>query len=284
MFGCRAIYHEGWKAVTYHQIQFDEPGLDKSPWELYDVRVDPSECHDLAGDQPDKLAELIELWWREAERYDVLPLDNRPFSELVFGRPPGTPPRGRYEYFPDRIPVPEAVAVNVRNRSHRVIVELEVPDGGPAARADPPAVEGVLIAQGSLLGGWALYVKDGELRYVHNLSGRTEDCVTAPIDLGPGSHLLGFRFDKLDDTMGGTGTLVVDGADVATVEIPMFTPHRFSLTGAGLTVGYQPEFAVSDDIEAPFPFTGTIVRALIEVDGEPFLDPEQEANDAIARQ
>ena len=88
MLGCRALYQDGWKAVTYQEIQVDEPRLDEAVWELYDLRADPSECHDLAAAEPERLAAMIERWWEEAERHQVLPLDNRPFSELVFQRTP----------------------------------------------------------------------------------------------------------------------------------------------------------------------------------------------------
>ncbi len=73
--------------MTYHEIQVDEPRLDQVGWELYDLRADPSECHDLAAEHPELLDEMVERWWAEAERNQVLPLDNRPFSELVFERP-----------------------------------------------------------------------------------------------------------------------------------------------------------------------------------------------------
>src|SRR5206468_5002744 len=116
MFGCRALYEDGWKAVTYHPIQSDSPGLDAVAWELYDVRVDPSECHDLAADEPERLARMIDTWWREAERNEVLPLDNRPFSALVFERPSAIVDRSRYVYYPGPLAVPEPAAVNVRNR------------------------------------------------------------------------------------------------------------------------------------------------------------------------
>src|SRR4029079_15271856 len=75
MFGCRALYHEGWKAVVYHPIHTDDPGLDTVGWELYDLRRDPTECHDLAASDPARLDDMVARWWAEAERHQVLPLD-----------------------------------------------------------------------------------------------------------------------------------------------------------------------------------------------------------------
>src|SRR5262249_40338583 len=96
MFGCRAIYDHGWKAVTYHETQAPRQTCDEDRWELYDVRRDPSECHDLAATEPEKLRALVDRWWAEAGRYQVLPLDNRPFSDLVLERPSAIPQRRRY--------------------------------------------------------------------------------------------------------------------------------------------------------------------------------------------
>jgi arylsulfatase A-like enzyme len=276
MFGCRALYQEGWKAVLWHAIQFDEPGLDKAPWELYHVDVDPSECHDLAADEPERLARMVERWWIEAARNNVLPLDNRAFSEWVFDRPAGFAPRRRYAYRPGATAVPEAAAVNVRNRSHTVTAVVEIPDGG---------AEGVILSQGSLLGGWVVYVIDSRLRYVHNLSGWEEHRIEATEPLAPGRHTLVFQFDRTADHQ-GRGTLHVDGVPVATGDIPRFTPNRFSISGAGLSAGRDASgLAVTDDYEAPFAFTGTIVGdVIVEVDGIAFSDPEAEIGIAIATQ
>src|SRR5205807_3695988 len=114
--------------------------------------------HDLAEGEPERLAAMVERWWVEAERYNVLPLDNRPFSAFVFERPPTIPERPQYVYRPGGAAVPEAVAANVRNRSHDVTAHVTISDDG--------AAEGVLIAQGSVLGGWSLYVLDGRLHYL----------------------------------------------------------------------------------------------------------------------
>ena len=276
MFGCRALYQHGWKAVLWHAIQFDEPGLDKAPWELYHVEVDPSECHDLAAEEPERLARMVERWWIEAARNNVLPLDNRPFSEWVFERPAGVPPRRRYAYRPGATSVPEAAAVNVRNRSHTITAVVDVPEGG---------ADGVIISQGSLLGGWVLYAVGGRLRYVHNLSALEEHRIEATEPLAPGRHTIVFAFARTADHQ-GRGTIMVDGAAVASGDIPRFTPNRFSLHGAGLSAGRDASgLAVTDDYEAPFPFTGTIVGdVVVEVDGVPFSDPEAEVGIAIATQ
>ena len=278
MFGCRAIYHDGWKAVTFHQIQDTRVPFDEDRWELYDVRVDPSECTDLAGTHPEKVGEMKALWWAEARKYQVLPLDNRPFSELVFDRPPAVPARERYVYYPGGAAVPEAVAVNVRNRHHRMVVEVEVEPGAPA--------RGVLLAQGSGLGGWALYVDDGRPAYVHNYVGLEEHRVTpreGTAAMGPGRHRVEFAFARTADHA-GTGRISLDGETVGEGPIPRFTPIRFSLTGAGLTCGYGDGLPVSRSYPATFAFTGRIVRAVVEVDGEAFTDPEGEAQTAIATQ
>lgn len=280
MFGCRAIYHEGWKAVVYHPIQSDDPGLDRVGWELYHLRADPSECHDLAAEQPVRLAALVERWWIEAARHQVLPLDNRPFSELVLERPRPVEPRRRYVYRPGRSPVPESVAANVKNRPHRITAHVSLDGHGP--------VEGALAVQGSVLGGWSFHLLgDGRLCYVHNLSGWREYRIEGPVGerLGPGEHRLAFTFTPGRDGAVHRGVLLVDGDEVAAGDIERTTWSRFSITGAGLTVGWSPDFSPADrDYRGPFRFTGRIDRVEIDVDGDGFVDAEAEAADAIRSQ
>lgn len=273
MFGCRALYHRGWKAVTYRPMMHAQP-YERDRWELYHVEVDPSECTDLAAEHPGKLRELVDLWWVEAERYQVLPLDDRPFSDFVLERPPAVPPRRRYVYWPRTAMVPEPVAANVRNRSHAVRAEIEVPPGG---------ADGVLVAQGSLLGGWSLYVKDGRLRYVHNFVGLEEHRARADTPIPPGARVAELRFTKTAEHA-GTVELRVDGTVVGRGDVPRFTTTRFSITGAGLTVGRGSGLAVTDDYAGPFPFTGRIRRVVVEVEGPPYVDPEGEAELAMGTQ
>lgn len=276
MFGCRAIHHEGWKAVTYHPFMQPPGSFDEDAWELYDLTTDRTEIDDLSDQHPEKLRELVDLWWREAERHQVLPLDDRPLSDMVLDRPPPAPDRPRYVYYPGAAMVPEAAAADVKNRSHAVTAHVEWPDGG--------APEGVLIAQGSILGGWTLFVRDGRLTYVHNLSGYHEDRVDAPLELAPGPHTLGYRFTEPGYENRGTLTLVVDGEDVAATEVAFFTPIRWSLVGHGLTCGRDGLLAVVDDYVAPFPFTGHLDRVEVDVDGERTIDPEGEAAVAVTTQ
>jgi arylsulfatase len=274
MLGCRALYQEGWKAVTYHDVQFDEPGLDRAPWELYDLRADPSECHDLAEAHPERLEAMIDRWWVEAERNRVLPLDNRPFSELVFGRPSAVAPRTRYTYHPHRAPVPESVAVNVRGRAHTITAHVTVEPG-------TPVLEGVLAVQGSVLGGWSFHLlADGRLCYVHNLAGWRLYRVEADIGaLAPGDHRLSFRFDP------PRAELAVDDVVVGEGEVRRTVWSRFSLTGAGLTVGWSPDYSPADeDYRGRFPFTGVLHRVVVDVAGDPVVDAEREADDIIASQ
>ncbi len=273
MLGCRALYDDGWKAVTYHEVQFEEPGLDKAPWELYDLRADPSECHDLALVEPERLAAMIDRWWAEAEANNVLPIDNRPFSEMVFNRPSSVATRARYRYYPGRAPVPESVAVNTRNRAHTITAHITVPDR-------LGVVEGVLVVQGSVLGGWSFHVVGGELVFVHNLAGFRLYRVATPLPvLAAGDHTLAMRFDPPGVTM------FVDGNEIGGGEVKRTLWSRLSLTGAGLTAGWAPDFSPADlDYRGHFRFTATLHHVDVDVSGAPFIDAEAEAADIIASQ
>lgn len=274
MFGCRALYHEGWKAVTYHPIMQTEPGIDADEWELYHVATDPSECHDLAAQEPARLSAMIDRWWVEAGRYQVLPLDPRPLPALVHERPLSVAPRQRYDYYQDAAQVPELVAVNVKNRTHRMVAEVTIPGGG---------AEGVLLSQGSLLGGWCFYLDGGALHYVHNRAATAPDHLRGEVHLAPGPHTLAFEYAKLGEHR-GRARLLADRDVVAEGTIEFFTPGRFSVTGAGVTCGYSNGLPVIDEISPPFRFSGSIDSLFVEVDGEPFIDPQEEVDAIIAMQ
>jgi arylsulfatase A-like enzyme len=265
MLSSRALYHRGWKAVTYHPVgPIYDDGLhpnapfDEDRWELYHVAEDLSEIHDLAEEHPERVAEMVEMWWEEAEHNQVLPLDNRVLWVMTNPKPHRRRDRTSFRYFAGGAQVPEAVAVNVRNRSHALKVRVDVPDG--------QVPSGVLLALGSALGGWSLHLLDGRLRYVHNLYGKRRYVIAADDVLGPGPHALGFTFDK-DEKQGGTGALLVDGEIVAEGDIRRFTPAGFNGVGAGLTCGYEWGPAIGEGYVAPFPFSGAITEATVEVTG-----------------
>ncbi len=273
MLGSRGIYDAGWKAVTFKPMaaMYDD-GLDPDapfdddPWELYHLATDPTECHDLAAEQPGRLAELVDLWWAEARRHDVLPLDNRPLAALM--DPHHTvQDRDRQVFWPGGSVVPESAVVDLRNRSHRVTAHVDV-----AAGSSP---SGVLLALGTVLGGWSLQVHDGRPRYVVNHLGKERYVIDAEAALGPGRHEVGVSFSSAGD-LSGTAALLLDGEVVGQGAIPQVVPVRYSLTGGGVTCGWEQGPAVGEGYEAPFPFSGTLIKVVVEVAGDTQRDLEAE--------
>ena len=191
MFGNRGIYHQGWSAVTKHKTPWvmvggEMPAFDDDVWELYDgAGGDYSQSRNLAAEQPERLAELQRLWLIEATKYNVLPLDDRSAERLnpdLAGRP--TLIRGNSQlFFPGMGRLSENSVVSIKNKSFSITAEVDVPEGG---------AEGVIIAQGGRFGGWAVYVKDGHLKFAYNVLGIQEFTVGAghadPGRQPPGAH------------------------------------------------------------------------------------------------
>ncbi|MGD0311896.1 MAG: arylsulfatase [Acidimicrobiales bacterium] len=282
MFGSRALYHEGWKAVTFKPIgPLYNDGLNwnapfsEDRWELYHVAEDPSELHDLADEEPERLAAMVERWWEEARRNQVLPLDNRVLHTLLNPKPDQRTPRLTTTYYPGTSPVPETVAANMKNRSHTIDVDVTIPTGRPG--------QGVLLAQGSALGGFSLHLWDGRLRYLHNLYGKECYTVVTAEPVPPGRHRLTFRFDRVG-TAGGPAVLEVDGEVAAEGHLPLFTVAAFSATGAGLTCGYEFGPAVGDDYDAPFTCTATIHSATVTLGEDVPINPMVEFERIMSEQ
>ena len=267
--------------MTYHPVgPIYDDGLranapwDDDVWELYHVAEDVSESHDRAAEFPEKVAELVALWWEEARRNDVLPLDNR-VLDVIAHKHDHRRLQATYRYFQGGAPVPEWVAVDTRNRSHDITLTIDVPDG-----VEP---SGTLLALGCALGGWTLHVIGGRLRYLHNLHGQRLYEVAAETELGPGRHEVVFRFEK-DEFLGGRATLLQDGTVVGSGEVKRFTPVAFNEVMIGLTCGYEWGPAVGGDYEAPFAFNGTIVRAEVTATGPVTRDPVAEVAAILASQ
>ena len=133
--------------------------LDGGGWELYHVDEDASECHDVAADNRDRLIEMISLWYAEAGKYNVLPLDGRGTLRLAEQRPQLAKDRQTYVYYPHTQAVPAGQAVRVLNRPHTITADVEIPTAG---------AEGVLLSMGGVDGGFTFFVKDGKLHYTYN--------------------------------------------------------------------------------------------------------------------
>jgi arylsulfatase len=283
MLGTRGIWHDGWKAVTTHPALGGWSHFEKDTWELYHTETDRAELHDLAAEEPDRLRELIGLWFYEAGVNHAFPLDDRSAMELVLTpRPQLAPPRNRYIYRPGGAEVPEAVAVNVRNRSFTIGAQVDVRAAGAA---------GVLFAHGSRFGGHALYLKDNRLRYVNNFVGVSEQLVIADEDLPIGENqLLAASFEKTGESPPGVanGTLTLYHGDRKVGEAQIRTqPGRFAIAGEGLNVGKDGGEPVTDDFPgaAPWQLTGASLRRVaVDVSGEPYIHLEQEAAAMMARE
>ena len=243
MLGSRGIWHDGWKAVTTHPTISGWSHFNDDTWELYHTDADRAELHDLAAEHPDKLRELVNLWFAEAGANDAFPLDDRSALEIITTpRPQLAPPRDRYVYYPGTAEVPEAQAVNVRNRSYTIGAVVDIP---------APGAEGVLFAHGSRFGGHALYVKDNRLHYVYNFVGMLEQKIDGTEDLPTGENLiLSASFDKdgEDPPHVSTGILSLYHGDKKVGEGRIKTqPGMFSLAGEGLCVGRDSGEPVTDD-------------------------------------
>jgi arylsulfatase len=278
MFGNRGIYHEGWTAVTRHSLPWftrEWPSFEEDEWELYDTTKDWSQARDLSKEMPDKLRELQELFLIEASKYDVFPLDDRRyerFNPAIAGRP--DLPRGRktMTFFPGMTHLMEMTVLNVKNRSHTITAEVEIPEEG---------ANGVILAQGGRFAGWSLYVKDGAAKYVHNFLDMEYSYVGGEKKLPTGTVNIRyhFAFDGGQPGSGGTGTLHVNEKVVAEGRISKTVPFIFAADET-LDVGVDGAAPVTDDYpegEAN-QFTGVInwVRVDLEDDDVSHLEPEEQ--------
>jgi arylsulfatase len=281
MLGTRAIWHRGWKASALSPAAPSAWGdFAEQRWELFDTENDPTECHDLAEQEPARLRELVALWWAEAGAYQALPLESRNAVEiLTTERPQLAKPRERYVYYPGGAEIPESVAPNIRNRSYTIAADVTI---------DTPEAEGVLLAQGARFGGHALYIKDGTLKYVYDFVGLHEQIVESTEKVPTGTVVLAASFEKEGDAMPTQGTLSLYIDDRKVGEGSITTqPGKFSLAGEGLNVGKDGGEPVTDDYPgtAPWPLVGaTIERVIIDVSGEAYVDLEKEAHAMLSRE
>jgi arylsulfatase len=280
MLGTRAIYHKGWKAVARHGAISGKGNFNADPWELYHVAEDRSETHDLAEQHPEKVQELVNLWFSEAGKNNVFPLDDRTALELLTQeRPEISAPRDSYVYYPHTAEVPEGVAANIRNRSFSIVAEADIAS---------LEAEGVIFAHGARFGGHGLFIKAGKLYYVYNFLGIEEQQFVSGETIPSGKVAFGVEFEKTheDPKFVANGTLKLYINDKVVAKGTMRTqPGKFALSGEGLAVGRDAADSVSKEYKPPFPFHGgAIEKVVVNVTGEHVIDLELEALGMLARE
>ncbi|MDA8367914.1 MAG: arylsulfatase [Actinomycetota bacterium] len=278
MFAHRAIYAGGWKAVALHwssgvlrrigfvdtEVHDGDPDADR--WELYHLDEDPAEQHDLAADEPERLAALVDLWHSHAHRYQVFPLDDTMLERVFAERPRIVEWRDHYR-FHHRVRLPRSGSPDVRNRSFRLTASITVPDGG---------AEGVIAAQGGESGGYSLCLVDGRLHYVTNHLERAHYVASSADPIAPGRHTVVVEFAG-DGMLGGEARLVVDGEEAGRVAVAGTNPITYAIA-EGFEVGSDSVTPVWPRYRSPFTFTGTIHQVDLEVLSEA---PPMDTKDAV---
>jgi arylsulfatase len=280
MLGTRGLWSEGWKVVAERGPMIGKGNFENDTWQLFHTDTDRSEAHDLADQHPDKVRQLVDLWYAEAGKYDVLPLDDRTVAELVAVQPEALiPPGGLYVFYPGTLEVPEFSAANIRGRSYKILAEVQLTD---------PDAQGVILAQGARFGGHALFIKDRKLWYVYNFIGiPPEQQLIADRELAVGNRVLGVEFTKerLGERHETHGTAKLYADDQVVAEGPLRTqPGHFALAGEGLSVGRDTGDAVSKEYTPQFPFTGgRIIKVEVSIGDDVYLNIEREFAAAMAR-
>ena len=233
MLGNRAIYQDGWMAATTPVTIPWELSTATPPdvitgykWELYNVKEDPTEANDLAAKMPDKLKQMQDVFYAEAKKYDVLPLDNSTLARLITPRPSATAGRKVFTYSGELTGVPASAAPSILDKSYTITAEVEIPEGG---------AEGMIVTEGGRFGGYGSVPEQGRVRNrpgqggVPLQSARSQADDVGRAELGAGKHTIvfDFKFDGPGLGKGGTGVLSVDGKEVAKNSMEHTTPITF---------------------------------------------------------
>lgn len=277
MFGHRGIWHEGWKAVAWH---WPGTSFDDDTWELYDLRTDFNETADRAADDPDRLAAMVDRWWEEADKYQVLPLDDRFGERFAENAARFHGSRTRYVFEAGMGHLPSDVAPDVRSRSYRITAEIEPFE---------PDTEGVLLAHGDATCGYSLFVRDGRLVHDLNIGGSHQE-VVSDVEIPVGATTLSFRMRRAPGTgpfPHGTGTLSIDGTPVGTMETDQI--FWLMISWSGLDIGLDRGTTVSDydgtgRFTGPNEFTGSLRRVVVELDDDQDVDHDAAGATEMARE
>ena len=280
MLGNRAIYHDGWVAATTPATLPWELSTKTPPdvitgysWELYNVKEDPTQFDDLAAKMPGKLKQMQDLFYSEAEKHNVLPLDNSTLARWNTPRPSLTAGRTVFAYSGELTGVPASAAPDILDKSYTIWADVTIPEGG---------AEGMIVTQGGRFGGYGLFLSKGVLGigrgkpvFLYNLLDLKRTTWEGP-ELGAGKHIIVFEFKSDGPGLGkgGTGVLFVDGHEVARNSMEHSTPVTFP-EDETFDVGQDTRTGVAMleyRYDVPFKFTGKINKVTFEL--KPFK-PEQ---------
>ncbi len=280
MLGTRAIWQDGWKAVAVHAPLTGKGHFDQDKWELYHVEVDRSESNDLAKENPEKLEALKKLYMEEATKNFALPLDDRSATDILnIERPTEEEPRDIYTYYPHTSAVPEAVAVNVRGKSFKIIANVDITDANAS---------GVIFAHGSRFGGHSLFIKDHKLYYVYNFLGIKPEQQLVSAAIKPGKYTVGMEFtkEKTGEHGESIGTAKLYINDKVVASGPMRAQvGKFTLVGDGLCVGFDSGDNVSQLYKSPGEFKGgNISFVKVSTGKENYSDLQTEASRTFAKE
>ena len=285
MFGNYALYHEGWSLVDKVKrpswVTFGPAITDPATpdWELYDLSKDWTQNTDLAAANPEKVKELEAIWWREAEKYQVLPLDASVTSRIVTPRPSVTAGRTEFSFPPKMTGISNGVAPTILSSSYTFTAEVTVPEDGGT---------GMIITQGGRFAGYGLYIDKGKPTFDWNLFGLKNQTWQAKDALTPGKHTIvfDFKYDGLgiatlafNDLSGigrpGTGTLSVDGKVVDTQQMERTIPIILAWD-ENMDIGSDTGTPVNDKVyQVPFAFTGTIDSLKLVIDRPVLSDADK---------
>jgi len=264
--GCnRGLYHDGWMAsapsfVPWEPTRDENWNPDKAVWELYKVDEDFSQARDLAKDHPDKLRELQDLWWAEASKYSVLPLDWRATIRMnaeAMGRPSLIGKRTKAVYYEGMTALPGAACLPMLNKSWTITAEVDLPDD---------KASGMIVTQGGSEGGYGLYLREGRPVFVYNFLGQERPTFAGEAALPAGKTTLevAFKYDGGGMGKGGAFTLRAGGKTVAGGRIERSVPIQFAIF-EGLDIGLDTGSPVGWTYKLPFRFTGKVEKVTIEL-------------------
>ena len=290
MFANRGIYHDGWYACTTPPEAVwllgakPLPPVNDYKWELYNITEDYSQANDLAAKNPDKLKELQTVFMTEAQKYQVLPLDNSILPRLLTPRPSAVAGKTEFTYQGENANIPVGNAPSIMNKDYTITAEITVPKGG---------AEGMIATMGGRFGGYGLYLLKGKPVFTYNLLDleryRWEGGVGARDWLGralePGKHTIvfDFKYDGPGPGKGGTGVMTVDGKEFAKKTIPHTIPMLMAIDES-FDIGSDTRSGVDDSYKLPFHFTGTIDKLTYKLGPNQMTAEEQKAAaETIAR-